>query len=310
MRVIAGLSMLFMLGTFAPASLFRPHPVPHSPWVRFAPLSAEAFAGCRMNGVGVEAGWVLTSNHPRFGGLSGLHVERGGAIAISDGGEALAFPLAQQGRVPLTLHALDDLNGPKKLRDSESLTIAGKVAWVGFEHDNRIGRYRLPDWSPNGEVRPAEMRDWPRKQGPEAMVRLTDGRFLLLPEGKRNALLFSHDPVGRGTATRLHYRAPQGFKPVDVAELGDGRLLIVNRRYTILEGPAGFSAALGIATLPGPGGKIESREVARFAAPCIHDNFEAVSVTHDNGRETIWLASDDNFGPLQRTLLLKLKLQP
>jgi hypothetical protein len=36
---------------------------------------------------------------------------------------------------------------------------------------------------------------------------------------------------------------------------------------------------------------------------------EALSVTQENKRTIIWLASDDNFIPLQRTLLLKFELR-
>jgi hypothetical protein len=35
---------------------------------------------------------------------------------------------------------------------------------------------------------------------------------------------------------------------------------------------------------------------------------EALSVTVENGRTIVWMASDDNFGPLQKTLLLKFAL--
>jgi hypothetical protein len=35
---------------------------------------------------------------------------------------------------------------------------------------------------------------------------------------------------------------------------------------------------------------------------------EGVSTTVENGRTIVWLVSDDNFSPLQRTLLLKFAL--
>ena len=44
--------------------------------------------------------------------------------------------------------------------------------------------------------------------------------------------------------------------------------------------------------------------------PLIHDNFEGVAITRE-GRDTIvWLVSDDNQLFLQRSLLLKFKLDP
>jgi hypothetical protein len=39
------------------------------------------------------------------------------------------------------------------------------------------------------------------------------------------------------------------------------------------------------------------------------DNMEAQSVTRENGRTIVWIASDDNLNPIQRTILLKLALR-
>jgi hypothetical protein len=35
---------------------------------------------------------------------------------------------------------------------------------------------------------------------------------------------------------------------------------------------------------------------------------EGISVTSEGGRTFVWLTSDDNYSPLQRTLLLKFAL--
>ena len=50
------------------------------------------------------------------------------------------------------------------------------------------------------------------------------------------------------------------------------------------------------------------RELARLQPPLTIDNMEGVSATIENGRTIVWLVSDDNFTPLQRTLLLKFAL--
>ena len=56
------------------------------------------------------------------------------------------------------------------------------------------------------------------------------------------------------------------------------------------------------------GAVIESREIARLQPPLTIDNMEGVSVTVENGQTIVWLVSDDNFSPLQQTLLLKFAL--
>ena len=68
-------------------------------------------------------------------------------------------------------------------------------------------------------------------------------------------------------------------------------------------GGLGYEPEREWAPLPGTG-----REIARLAPPLTIDNMEGVSVTVENGRNIVWLVSDDNFFPLQRTLLLKFAL--
>jgi hypothetical protein len=92
----------------------------------------------------------------------------------------------------------------------------------------------------------------------------------------------------------------------DAAELPDGRLLILNRRLSWL---GSFSARLVIASLPDRGRTVKGHQIAWLHAPVTVDNMEALSVTQEEGRTIIWIASDDNFSPpLQRTLLMKFSL--
>ena len=51
-------------------------------------------------------------------------------------------------------------------------------------------------------------------------------------------------------------------------------------------------------------------EIARLAPPLTVDNMEALAIRREGGRTFIYLASDDNFSPLQRTLLMKFELMP
>ena len=68
------------------------------------------------------------------------------------------------------------------------------------------------------------MRDWGWNTGPEAMVRLADGRFIVVREGffgERHAgLLFAGDPLAVKQAPRHFVLAgPPGFRPTDMAQL-------------------------------------------------------------------------------------------
>lgn len=279
-------------------------------------LDPDAAERRRVGGLIYLGGWVLRSDTPRFGAISAMHVEHGEVIALNDAGTLLRFPLPGGGdRVRIV--PLPRGPGPatrKSNRDTEAMLIRGDGLWVAFEKHNMVWRYRRSDLAASAAARPAPMRRWRSNTGPEAMVRLADGRFLVLAEGPNDgaafsdAVLFDGDPAERSTpAVALRYRRVPGFRVTDAALLPDGRLLLLNRRFHWLEG---ISAVLAVAETRGlrGGAIIESRELARLASPLTVDNMEALSVTRENGRTIVWMASDDNFLPLQRTLLLKFAL--
>ncbi|MBV9882341.1 MAG: esterase-like activity of phytase family protein [Sphingomonadaceae bacterium] len=281
-------------------------------------LDESAPARRRVGSLDFLGGWVLTSDSARFGGLSTLHVENGQVAALSDTGTLFRFAVPQgAGREPVRIDPLGDGPGPatrKSNRDTESMVILGPWLWAGFERHNMIWRFRLADLSAAASAAPPLMRDWRANSGPEAMVRLADGRFLVFCEGSdderplSDVVLFGGDPADpRTPAQLLHYRRVPGYRVSDATLLPDGRLLVLNRRFEWLEG---FSLAVTVADLPDlrPGATIVPHELARLQPPLTIDNMEGVSATVEDGRTIVWLVSDDNFFPLQRTLLLKFAL--
>ncbi|WP_158703085.1 esterase-like activity of phytase family protein [Allosphingosinicella vermicomposti] len=259
-------------------------------------------------------GWAIRSNDRRFGGLSALHVENGIALALSDSGDLIRFRLDDM--TTATIHPLAAGPGAsftKHMRDSESLVIGEGRLWIGFERYNEVWAYARDTLVPLSKAAPQAMAEWGRNAGAEAMARLPGGRFLILEEAEVRdekgvaAALFDGDPAGPATKARtLRYRPPAGYRPVDAAALADGRILILNRRFTLF---GGFTAKLVAARIAGNDVMIEE-DLAYFAPPVTTDNYEALGVTHENGRQILWLASDDNFNPLQRTLILKFALEP
>src|SRR5512141_2459047 len=53
---------------------------------RAVPLDGPAFAPLRLAGA-----WKLTSNDPRFGGISALAIDRGRLLALTDSGVLIRF---------------------------------------------------------------------------------------------------------------------------------------------------------------------------------------------------------------------------
>jgi len=318
MRFLFALAALFLLGTFSPPGTYRPAPPPAVSFVRFEPVPLDSGdpERRRLGRLTFLGGWRLSSNDPRFGGLSSLHVEGGEALAFSDSGWMIRFPLPSAGaEVKGEIRLVADGPGAaarrKALRDVESMAVAGNHVWLGFERRNVIWRYDRRSWRSETGAAPSEMRAWSANRGAEAMVRFPDGRFLVIAEGSGHggpALLFAGDPAVEGTpVTQMRYQPPDGYRTTDAALLPDGRILIVNRRWRLLEG---LSAKLSL--LRGrlaPGAVLHSEEVADFHRPVTFDNMEGLSVTREGGRTIVWLTSDDNYSPLQRTLLMKFALE-
>ena len=201
-------------------------------------------------------------------------------------------------------------------RDSEGLLVDGDRLWITFERRNMIWRYDRASLRAQSAARPESMRRWLGNSGAEALVRLADGRFLVLGggQGRRrgpvsDAILFAGDAATPDTpAIRLRYRRPDGFRVTDAALLPDGRILILNRRFAWLR----FSARLTLADPRAAGGGRDHRSErggdARSAAQ--RRQYGGARHHRENGRTIVWIASDDDFMAIvRRTLLLKFELR-
>jgi hypothetical protein len=267
-------------------------------------------------------GWVLKGADRRFGGVSSMTIEDGHFTMLSDGGVVTRFRFAGSG--PVADYAMSELpdgpgDGDRKVdRDSESSTydsVSGHV-WAGFETTNEIWRYTKGFETADGHVAPRLMADWPNNEGAEAMVRLRDGRFIVFAEterckdGNHVALLFAGDPVEHPDAQGFCYKGPPHFAPTDAAQLPDGRVIVLHRRFSIT---AGFSAALTVidpkAIVPG-GPPVVGTLLATIAPPLTVDNMEALAIVPGANGPTLWIASDDNYFFLERTLLMAFALPP
>jgi hypothetical protein len=311
MRILFALAALVLLGTFAPPGLQRPQVPPAQTWLSFeaVPLHAGDPRARRVGRLLYLGGWRITSNDFRFGGLSAIEVAGGEVLAFSDAGSRIRFPLPRGGGSVRA--SIDAPAGRKSDRDVESMAADGRRVWIGLERRNMVERFDRDSWRREAAARPGAMRRWRANRGPEALLRLPDGRFLVFSEGSggpSEALLFAGDPTLEDIpAVRLRYRPPRGYRVTDAALLPDGRALFLSRRVRLLEG---MSAKLAVARLDRlkAGALIEGEEIASLHRPMAVDNMEAVSVGREGGRTIVWLASDDNFNPLQRSLLLKFAL--
>jgi hypothetical protein len=268
-------------------------------------------------------GVELRSGDPAFGGFSALAVTGDQFTLLSDGGSVVRFRMGADWQ-PRGVRFGTLPGGPwtgwrKHDRDSESLVVDPMTnrAWVAFENWNMVWRYDAALTRAQAGATPPLMRHWSNGLGAETMVKRRDDRFVIISEkiradrrGGRRALIFPGDPVTtRARAERFTYMPQRGFDPADGTELPDGRVVVLERAFRF---PFTWGNRLAIVDRDAirPGARVRGRTLAMLEAPLIHDNFEGVAAVRE-GRDTIlWLVSDDNQFPLQRTLLLKFRLDP
>lgn len=274
----------------------------------------------RVGALTYLGGWELRSDNSRFGGISGMvALPNGRLLALSDAGTLIGFIPGRAGKMADSfIAALPGVSQDGDYRDFDSEGMARDPAtgqiWISYEARHAIRRMPASLSRIDGVKRLAFAKDWRANGGVETLVRLSDGRFLIIaethlrPDGSNSAYIFSGDPVEPGSRPMpFGYRAPKGYRPTDAALLPDGRILILNRRIAF---PDGFSAKL---TLVDPDTiksdtTIKPQLLAALAPPLLVDNMEGLAVTQAGGQLIVWMLSDNNFSALQRNLLLKFAL--
>lgn len=275
---------------------------------------------CRIGPLHLTNAWHLSSPNQQFLGYSALvSPAPGQLLAISDAAYTLEFPQPGQAG-PVHLGAL---LGPrpwrKKDRDTEAAQWdpRSQHLWVAAEGQNAIYRFDR-GLHVEARVRPPAMQRWPDNTGPETLVRLADGRFVVLCEcaaatGRgwvHPALMFRQDPIRAGAPLRFFAEGPEGWRPTDATQLPDGRILVLQRRL-VWPFPPRFGARLALLDPAGiaPDAVLPMTDLGELPPPVPMDNYEGLTWTPlGPGRVAVWIISDDNRAALQRTLLLRLEL--
>jgi hypothetical protein len=308
-RLAAGLLVAIAL---APGTFFRTH-IPqgeraHLEVARLDNVPARDGSG----GFSVEGVWELSSGRLDFGGYSAmLPLENGRLRLFSDRGQILTFsPPGEAAWAPAHVAFIgnrgDLSDSPADVESAVRDPATGEY-WLGYENPNSVIRY-APTMELVATSRPPHWQDWPANAGAEAMERLPDGRFIVLPEGASTGLLYASDPISDEQPLAFAFSAPGGYSPTDMAALPDGRVLVLLRK--VAAGLPPFATAIAIAD-PGQlqsGDSLDLDLLVRLDDILPSENYEglALAAVEDDGAVLLWLVSDDNLSVIQRTLLARL----
>jgi hypothetical protein len=151
----------------------------------------------------------------------------------------------------------------------------------------------------------------PAKNGAPAQFLVIAEKAMVVERGTvlgAAVLLFDGDPADAGTpAVRYHFDQAGYGKVTDAAVLPDGRILLLQRNFSLLNGFDCTLAVADIRTLT-KGKPWRAKPIARFAAPAITENFEGLAIQQDGQGTILWMVSDDNLAYYQQSLLLKFRL--
>jgi hypothetical protein len=276
-------------------------------------------------------GVSLTSSFSGFGGLSALALDADGRrfVSLSDKGAWFTGEIVyRDGRVAgLRNVETAPLRGPDGRPitshgwfDSESLTFDGDTAYVGLERVNQI--LRFPSFGGQGvEARgepvagaPPALRRLPYNKGLEALVFVPRGRPLggsliaISERGLDAAGDISAFLVGGEQPGAFSIRRRDDYDVSDACLLPDGDMLLLERKFSLVNG-----VGIRIRRLPlnaiAPGAVVDGAVLFEADLGNEIDNFEGIAVHRGAEDEVVvTLLSDDNFSPIQRTLLLQFRL--
>ncbi|WP_421850969.1 esterase-like activity of phytase family protein [Novosphingobium sp.] len=266
--------------------------------------------------------WQIIGRSRTLGTLSSLAQTRGGLVSVGDRGGVLwfsrpDFPGPWRHRLDRLIHV--DWRRFHYPTDSEAVVVlpGAEDLLVAYEGVPQIERYSH-DLTLRHPITLPVLSEWPENQGPEGMAVLGDGRTVIVGETydrwldrtRHPGLIFRGIPQPFETPARFELIMPAGYRPSELTQMPDGRLLVLGRNFSL----AGFRSIVAVFSPRDvrPGAEITPRVIARITDPRIRDNYEGMTVTREaDGSEVVWLVSDSNeMSVMQRTLLLKLRIGP
>ncbi len=295
--------------------------------------SFDFLKSAELNGLEYVAGYHLTSDDPRFGGISGIEtLDNGSLLSITDQGDFLWIGMDEYDHlqpVSAQISAIRDTNGTpydsKRAADSEGLAVSNGLALVSFEQDHRIEAFDLETCGSNARASRILDLDLDKhgvekispNGGMEALALTGDGGLILgietLIDG---ASQVSISPKGK-MADFKHRLNAGGNKKMTGSDFlaqsdTEGDLYSLHRHYNPVTGTYIRLLQTHVQLDENDEYQLgEPKELLYLKPPGITDNFEGITVRREeNGIIRLFIVSDDNFSPKQRSLFLIFNVEP
>jgi hypothetical protein len=274
----------------------------------------------RLGELEVLDAFDLRSADRRFGGISAARFDGDRLLLLSD--RSRLFEIEWPGEATGDGWAATVLDrrylthGAGDALDSEALVVGSDHRLlVADESGNEIFAYApghdgpgTAFWQPPQPLRAGAAAN----QGVEALTVLPDGDLLAIGEGSSGqpgihpaAIRSMSGEVRAGT-----YTGDGRLDPSDAATAGDW-LLVLERSVSLLTGWRVRIVAVPMAEIVGDPLQVPRGRVLATISGAVGENYEALAVRpEEDGSFELVLVSDDNFSPLQRTLLLELRWRP
>lgn len=295
--------------------------------VKAAPLSQTEGVGARYGALVFRGGLELKSTNPLFGGLSGIEVGADGAfVAVSDQGSFVAGKLAlndagdlvgvTDARIGLMRDERGDPLADKVSGDAEDIArlTDGRYA-VSFEQRHRIWIYDLAGKGALAAALagPATPQDMADNEGLEALTQAPNGDLVAGREFTANrkppAEIYRLS-LARGQTVTGAAQVTADYGLVALRVLPGGDLVALERFFMPIIGSRTVLRRYAAAGLTGAAPSLTGPELAALRAPLALDNFEGLAVApRADGGTRLYILSDDNFNPAQRTLLYAFDLE-
>ena len=306
---IGSLLLLVALGSPAPSQA-KGLEISSKPIPVFSPAEPTRSIFGKLEFLG---GLELSARNENFGGISGLRLDETGRklFAVTDQGHFLTADIGRQpaGEIAsftkATISRLRDRNGKKisgkKNGDAEALEIHDGEFYVGFERNHRIEIFKRQDdrLFADKKEKPISLTKFgfPRNKGPEAVaISHETGRMVLFaeyaPDDENNHKGFVFKG---GKLQPVSVTLTVGYSLTDAAFLPDGDLLILERFYTPITGPAMRIRRFNADNITA-GALLEGEIIMEANSSMELDNMEGLAVSKLPDASTrISLISDDNF---------------